>query len=449
MFEADKNSVVEIYVNGERQATGTVVAEGNVITCLHVIDQRFGYKNYNEFDKKENPENLKIEVAYNGKKHLAKITRGNQHHDLCLLNVKGLQAKAIPISPLSYALKENDKVFSIGLPKGKVHSGEGTITRLDKIKSGEPSLVINNTPSEPGCSGGALLNEKGELIGIQGLNVASIPHAWIHELLSRSDKKIISRSEKPETEVDHYFAAISAADNKLQPSITPAINWILQRPESQFAATKFFSCIGYSDIIFSPGTVSNIEDYKKILKNLEEHNPKSCSKCEWMKKISDIVPYQSAYREKYLLKALENTEHKGEQAGLYFSLGNYNFYIAKKTKLAIECFEKTTSLSSGIDSLRNVSRMAYEYLANIHLIAGDKAKAHKAFMGAFEAMCSKIEDVPEYYYNGVFERTMRVIEEKDHNSDVMPLFSGDFEKQEVFRKCLNRINKILPPKPSM
>ncbi|MEK6747559.1 MAG: trypsin-like peptidase domain-containing protein [Pseudomonadota bacterium] len=436
-----KDSVVEIYVNGDRQATGTVVGKDKVITCLHVIDSRFEFKNYSEFDKKENPENLKIEIAYNGKKHSAKITRGNQHHDLCLLDVKGLKAKAIPVVPKSYALNENDRVFSVGLPKGKMYGDEGKITRLDKIKSGEPSLVINDAPSKSGCSGGALLNENGELIGIQSLNGASIPHAWINELLSRSDNKIISRSQRPETEVDHYFGVISSA-HAMKPSITPVINWVLQRPESQFATINF---LRYSiNTEFKPNMVESPDDYEKVLKTLEDNKPKSGSKCEWMQRLSDIVPHGTAYKERYLLKALENAKGKEKQAELYFALGEHNFYYAKNPKRAAEFFEKTISLKSGTDDC-----MAYEHLARIHLAAGDKTKAHQAFIGAFAAMCSKVSEAPEYFYEGIFERTIMAIEEKNHKSDRIPLFSGDFEKQEIFRKCMNHIKKISPSAPSV
>ena len=440
MIKMPKDSVVEIYVNGERQATGTVVGTGKVITCLHVIDPRFESKNYSEFDKKENPENLKIEVAYNGKKLSAKITCGNQHHDLCLLDVKELKANAVNVAPVSYAIKENDRVFSVALPKGEIYSGEGKITRLDKVKSGEPSLVINDAPSKPGCSGGALLNEKGELIGIQSLNGASIPHAWINELLSRSDKKIISRSKQPETEVDHYFESLSAA-NKLKPSITPSIDWILKRPESQLAATTFLR--NARNTGFKPDMVASQDDYEKVLKILEGNVPKSRSRCEWMRLIYDIMPHGTAYKERYLLKMLESAESKEQKAKLCFLLGEYNYHYPKNPKLAAEYFEKTIALSSkGADSLE-----AYEHLARIHLAAGDKTKAHQAFIGAFAAMCSKVSEVPEYFYEGIFERTIMAIEEKNHKSDRIPLFSGDFEKQEIFRKCMNHIQKISPSAP--
>lgn len=448
MNEASKDSVVGIYVNGERQATGVVVGKDKIITCLHVIDSQFESREYDKFDKEENPKNLKIEVEHNGKKYPAEITRGNQHHDLCLLNVKGLEASPLPIAPISYAPKDGDKVFSIGLPDGEMYSGEGRITRLDKIKSGEPSLVINNAPSKSGCSGGALLNENGQLIGIQSLPDASLPHAWINELMSRSDNKIISRSHKPETEVDYYFEAISRF-NDLKSSKSPFVNWVLDRPESEFAAINFAQYNANSR--FEPKLVTNPDDYGKILKTLEAHNPKILeSRLKWLKYIANTIPYQTPYREKYLLKALESAESKEEKAKLCFNLGNYYNYgndgkSVKNPQKAIEFFDRGTSLMDGTGDLLHQRKIAYDSLCNLHLAAGDKEKVHKALIGGFEIECRELRDTGnavEHNYHDIFDVVTGFTGRKDQSK----LFNGDFERDEVFRKCVRHIEHIFPPK---
>ncbi len=113
-------------------------------------------------------------ITNDGKSHAAKVIReGNslEGNDLAFLtfdSVDNYQVATLAINP---NLEENSKVYSVGFPEetNEFYFTQGTLRK----QAPKPFLggyqIGYDIEVKPGMSGGALLNEKGELIGINGL----------------------------------------------------------------------------------------------------------------------------------------------------------------------------------------------------------------------------------------------------------------------------------------
>ncbi len=152
VYERINPAIVAIDANlndGFSAGTGCIIrSDGVILTGSHVIE-----------DAKE------IEVTtYNGKVYKAKIlAKMGKNKDLALLKI---DAKS-PLNTISFGdsgeVKVGQKVLSIGNPFG--FSGtltSGIVSRIDYVKG----RIQTDAAINPGCSGGPLLNSKGEVIGI-------------------------------------------------------------------------------------------------------------------------------------------------------------------------------------------------------------------------------------------------------------------------------------------
>ncbi len=163
VFNSDENAVISIYEkimpsivtveaqlsDGISSGTGCIVGQNGVIlTSSHVVDGA------NSIDV----------TLYSGKTYTASIVSIlGKNNDLALLKiVTKEQLKIVPLGD-SEIVKVGQKVLSIGNPFG--FSGtltEGIISRIDYVKN----KIQTDAAINPGCSGGPLLNMKGEVIGI-------------------------------------------------------------------------------------------------------------------------------------------------------------------------------------------------------------------------------------------------------------------------------------------
>jgi S1-C subfamily serine protease len=88
--------------------------------------------------------------------------------DLALLKINK-ETMPIPISSLSFA-RLGQEVFTVGFPVVKVQGfspkvSRGAISSLNGVNDDEMSYQID-VPIQPGNSGGPLINEKGQFIGV-------------------------------------------------------------------------------------------------------------------------------------------------------------------------------------------------------------------------------------------------------------------------------------------
>lgn len=136
----------------DSQGTGFVAfGVGQVLTAFHVIG---------------NISTILTVVASDGKEYRAKVLGADEERDLALLSVPGL---ASPPLVLGSSVAAGDMVYAIGYAAGL--EGEASITQgiisAKRVES-ETGLAYLQTDAaiNPGNSGGPLLNEIGEVVGV-------------------------------------------------------------------------------------------------------------------------------------------------------------------------------------------------------------------------------------------------------------------------------------------
>ncbi len=171
---------IECYDENEQEyATGSgVILFSNdiVVTNYHVIaDDAYSF----------------YVVADDGqKKQLVTVVAYDENKDIAILQLNGpTNVKPLPIGDSSN-LQRGDKVIAIGSPLGLLNTvSEGIISGF--LTDGEIKAIQTTAPISNGSSGGALINTKGELIGItyagidagQNLNFA-IPAYEIEQVMT-------------------------------------------------------------------------------------------------------------------------------------------------------------------------------------------------------------------------------------------------------------------------
>lgn len=104
---------------------------------------------------------LKDDTAYK-----ARLLRISDAYDLALLQLDNKKTPSIKM-PGTVALHQGDKVYAVGSPLGMRDSvTSGIITRLGK------DYVYTDAKIMPGNSGGPLVNEAGELIGVNTMKMS-------------------------------------------------------------------------------------------------------------------------------------------------------------------------------------------------------------------------------------------------------------------------------------
>ena len=131
------------------------------------------------------------QIAKTTKYTIERISATDEQNDLAILEIKGSEVEPLPLAD-SDAVKTGEIVYLAGNPQGLEGSfSNDTISSVreeDAKKRFQMTTLIS-----PGNSGGPVLNEKGEVIGVsfmvleggQNLNVV-IPSNNLKELLARS-----------------------------------------------------------------------------------------------------------------------------------------------------------------------------------------------------------------------------------------------------------------------
>ena len=132
--------------------SGVIFSEdGYIVTNLHILSGK----------------NITVKLN-NGKIYPAKIIGVDENTDIAVLKI----AKDDSLVPINFADSENlkigDKVLAIGNPYGIGISVSNGIISATGRDYGNPylQLIQTDAPINPGNSGGALINENGNLIGI-------------------------------------------------------------------------------------------------------------------------------------------------------------------------------------------------------------------------------------------------------------------------------------------
>lgn len=161
------------FFGGSSESTGEgsgviYKSNGYIITNYHVIESVI------------ESSNGKIEVFLNGsteKSYEAKVIGYHISSDLAVIKIDATNLPAVTIAD-SDNLKAGQYVIAIGNPGGLEFMGSvtyGVISGLNRVVSTSSGITLIQTDAaiNPGNSGGALLNTKGELIGINSSKIVS------------------------------------------------------------------------------------------------------------------------------------------------------------------------------------------------------------------------------------------------------------------------------------
>lgn len=166
IYEKCIPSVVSILTTAEEgggSGTGVVLTEdGYVVTNYHVIQG-----------------GSSVEVLlHNGRRHNAKLVGGDRQNDLAVLKIE-----AEGLTPAEFGdsdtLRVGDDAFAIGNPLGVDLRGtmtEGIISAIDRNVNMDGyimSLIQTSAALNPGNSGGALINRRGQVVGITNMKMMS------------------------------------------------------------------------------------------------------------------------------------------------------------------------------------------------------------------------------------------------------------------------------------
>lgn len=154
IFEAVNNSVVVVISydkdTNENQGSGVVINNmGYIVTNYHVCDDA-----------------VKIEV-----KHYNTVLTGvdvifkDADRDIMILKVSDEELKPIKIGTVKN-VKPGQRVYAIGSPEGYENSISDGIVSGFRLDDNNMNLIQMTTPITDGSSGGAVVNARGELIGL-------------------------------------------------------------------------------------------------------------------------------------------------------------------------------------------------------------------------------------------------------------------------------------------
>lgn len=109
-----------------------------------------------------------VQIKYNKKQYNAKVVRKNESIDAAVLKVDGNDFSYLPLS--SAAAQTGDEVFTMGYPQVSLQGNEpkfteGSISSLSGTGD-NPNFFQISVPVQPGNSGGPLINQNGQVIGL-------------------------------------------------------------------------------------------------------------------------------------------------------------------------------------------------------------------------------------------------------------------------------------------
>ena len=155
-FEAETvyESVFVIY-SGNSLGSGFAVGENCIVTNAHVIG---------------NPRSITVET-YGGTKHKASVLGMNEQLDIAVLIVKDAQFPYLDIADLS-TMKTGDDIYAIGAPHGMAYTlTKGGISAKERTVGNQTYIQIDAAINE-GNSGGPLLNDAGQVLGMNTLKMS-------------------------------------------------------------------------------------------------------------------------------------------------------------------------------------------------------------------------------------------------------------------------------------
>jgi S1-C subfamily serine protease len=164
--EVKKSNSDEVSLKGT--GSGFLISNtGLIVTNYHVVAEGSRFE---------------IDFPLKGITKKAKVKMKDMQNDIAILEIENFSLNEISSNEIPYAFPENSsvkvgqEVYTLGFPLGDIMGttprlATGNINSLYGLQD-DPRLYQINNSLQPGNSGGALFNKKGELVGIcvSGLN---------------------------------------------------------------------------------------------------------------------------------------------------------------------------------------------------------------------------------------------------------------------------------------
>ncbi len=151
----EKYNSVFVVTSGNSLGSGFAVGENCIVTNSHVLD---------------NPNNIVL-TTYAGETHTAYLVGYDQDKDIAVLGVK--DAKFTPLTIADYkTLNTGDDVYAIGAPKSMAYTLTKGVISAKEREIGKYKYIQTDAAINEGNSGGPLLNDEGNVIGINTLKMS-------------------------------------------------------------------------------------------------------------------------------------------------------------------------------------------------------------------------------------------------------------------------------------
>lgn len=161
------NELLRIIPMRVHSASGFIIDnnEGYIVTNHHVVDEKENLVNIFFYDPTQ-PQSL-------GPKVTVSVIGSDKESDIAVLKLyipKGMDASNLPcISPAKVTAAASDDVYAMVNSKGPFSVVKGIVANENRKESENITSIQTNLHIRPGASGSALLNKKGEWVGVNKL----------------------------------------------------------------------------------------------------------------------------------------------------------------------------------------------------------------------------------------------------------------------------------------
>lgn len=152
--EAVYESVFVVF-SGSSLGSGFAIGENCILTNAHVVGRS----------------NSVTIMTYGGEEFSAAVLALDEDEDIAILCVKDASFPSLKLVNMD-EMKTGDDIFAIGAPKGMAYTlTKGSISAKERIISSKAYIQID-APINSGNSGGPLLNDVGEVLGMNTLKMS-------------------------------------------------------------------------------------------------------------------------------------------------------------------------------------------------------------------------------------------------------------------------------------
>lgn len=269
-----KGTIVKIYTvtksGGRGTGSGFVVAENLVATNCHVLTNATG-----------------ISMSSRGESYAPVGLRADWRHDVCLLRFEYLQIKPATLAA-SDELHYGADTFSVGFSGGSPKP----LTTVGKIKAlyafDDAQVIRTSASFLMGASGSPLLNEKGEVIGMNtfkspGANgyFYNVPVKWIKAAMSLPETDKVVQTDTPfwdaPLEQRPYWmqVVLPAQAEKWEDLLTVAKAWQQNSPNDPEA--NYYVALAQQNLGLAEQNPQKVHQaksgFEQVLKLQPEHTP--------------------------------------------------------------------------------------------------------------------------------------------------------------------------------